>query len=102
MTAKVPMRESGTDRLGMMVAGMLRRKTKITSTTRITASVSSSSTSLIEARIVFGPVGQHADFHGRRQRGLERRQERPHAFDHLDHVGARLALDVEDDRRASC
>src|ERR1039458_2960681 len=52
MTAKVPMRERGTDRLGMIVAGMLRRKTKITATTRITARVSSTSTSQIEARIV--------------------------------------------------
>src|SRR6185437_2972756 len=44
--------ERGTDRLGMIVAGTLRRKTKMTRTTRITARVSSPSTSWIEARIV--------------------------------------------------
>ena len=34
MTAKVPTIDSGTARLGMMVAETLRRKRKITSTTR--------------------------------------------------------------------
>ena len=52
MTANVPTIDSGTERLGMIVAGMFRRKTKMTSTTRMTASVSSNSTSRIDARIV--------------------------------------------------
>ena len=52
MPASVPTRESGADRLGMRVAGRLRRKTKITSTTRTTARPSSNWTSLTEARIV--------------------------------------------------
>ncbi len=52
MTANVPMIESGTERLGMIVAGTLRRKMKMTRTTRMTARVSSNSTSWIEARIV--------------------------------------------------
>src|SRR5271155_4313160 len=52
MTEKVPTSDSGTDRLGMIVAGTLRRNRKITSTTSTTASDSSNSTSLTEARIV--------------------------------------------------
>src|SRR5476649_188899 len=37
ITAKVPISDSGTDRLGMIVAGTLRRNRKITSTTSATA-----------------------------------------------------------------
>src|ERR1035438_9063560 len=58
MTANVPMSDSGTERLGMIVAGMFRRKTKMTSTTSMTASVSSNSTSRIEARIAKVERGQ--------------------------------------------
>ena len=49
---KVPTSESGTARLGMIVAGRLRRKRRITSTTNPTASPSSNSTSRTEARMV--------------------------------------------------
>src|SRR6185437_13535088 len=52
IAASVPTSDSGTDRLGMMVAGILRRNRKITSTTRMTASDSSNSTSWTEARMV--------------------------------------------------
>ena len=52
MTASVPTKDSGTERLGMIVAETLRRKRKITSTTRTTARPSSNSTSATEARIV--------------------------------------------------
>ena len=52
ITPKVPTSDSGTDRLGMIVAGMLRRNRKITSTTRATASASSICTSATEARMV--------------------------------------------------
>ncbi len=52
ITAKVPMSDSGTDKLGMMVAGILRKNSQITSTTSITASTNSNSTSFTEARIV--------------------------------------------------
>ncbi len=52
MTANVPTSDSGTATLGMIVAGILRKNTKITRTTRITASVSSNSTSWTDARIV--------------------------------------------------
>src|SRR5947208_14891581 len=52
MTASVPTKDSGTERLGMIVAETLRRKKKITKTTRTTASPSSNSTSATEARIV--------------------------------------------------
>ncbi len=52
MTAKVPMMETGTAIDGMKVAAGLPRNRKITSTTRITASISSSCTSCTEARMV--------------------------------------------------
>ena len=52
MAPSVPTSDSGTERLGIRVARALRRNTKITSTTRITASVSSNSTSCTEARMV--------------------------------------------------
>ena len=52
MAPSVPTSDSGTERLGIRVARALRRNTKITSTTRMTASVSSNSTSCTEARMV--------------------------------------------------
>ena len=52
MIASAPISDSGTDRLGMMVAGILRRNRNMTSTTRPTASASSNSTSSTEARMV--------------------------------------------------
>ena len=52
ITPSVPTSESGTDRLGMMVPGMVRRKKKITTTTSTMASASSNSTSATEARMV--------------------------------------------------
>src|ERR1700757_1461830 len=53
ITAKVPIRDSGTATLGMMVAERLRRKRKITVTTSAMVSISSNSTSRTEARMVF-------------------------------------------------
>ena len=44
--------DSGTATDGMMVAARLRRKRKMTITTRATVSISSNSTSLTEARMV--------------------------------------------------
>src|ERR1700732_4003600 len=52
MATKVPTSDKGTDRLGMMVAGRVRRNKKITTTTSATASASSNSTSATEARMV--------------------------------------------------
>ncbi len=52
MTPKVPTMESGTATEGMMVAARLRRKRKITITTRATVSISSNSTSCTEERMV--------------------------------------------------
>src|SRR3954454_18286444 len=52
MTPNVPMSESGTATLGMIVARSFRRKTKITATTKATASSNSICTSCTEARIV--------------------------------------------------
>ncbi len=51
MTAKVPTMDSGTARLGMIVAETLRRNRKMTSTTRAMASASVNSTSWTDSRI---------------------------------------------------
>ena len=95
----VPTSDSGTDRLGIRVARALRRNTKITSTTRMTASVSSNSTSSHRGADGHGAVGQDVEVDRGRQRGLQLRQQRLDALDHRDDVGAGLALDVEDDGR---
>ncbi len=58
-----------------MVAARLRRKRKITITTSATVSISSYSTSLTEARMVDGAVGQHLHLHRGRQAGLQLRQQ---------------------------
>src|SRR6202166_5299467 len=52
MAPNVPTSESGTATLGMMVAATVRRKRKITITTRAMTSISSNSTSLAEAGMV--------------------------------------------------
>src|SRR5260370_20488901 len=52
MTPKVPMRESGTATLGMMVAQTFRRNAKTTKITRIMEMTSATSTSCTEARMV--------------------------------------------------
>ena len=51
ITANVPMSESGAATEAMKVAGTLRRKKKITATTRATLRHSSNSTSCTEARM---------------------------------------------------
>ena len=52
MAPKVPTSDRGTATLGMTVAARLRRKRKMTMTTRAIVSISSSCTSRTEARIV--------------------------------------------------
>ncbi|MCY1346343.1 hypothetical protein D9M69_324260 [compost metagenome] len=52
ITPKVPISDSGTAKLGISVAEMLRRNRKVTITTRATASISSNCTSFTEARMV--------------------------------------------------
>ena len=51
MIASVAIRETGTEMLGMMVAGTLRRNTKITSTTSTIDTSNSTVASVTEARI---------------------------------------------------
>ena len=48
----------------------------------------------------YGPVGQDVEVDSGRQRGLQLRQQRLDARDHRDHVGARLPLNIENDRRS--
>ena len=99
ITPSVPTSESGTDRLGMMVAGMVRRKKKITTTTSTTASASSNSTSATEARMVTVRSVSTPTSTAAGSVDDDARQQRLDAVDHLDDVGAGLALDIEDDRR---
>ena len=89
--------ESGTDRLGMKVAGRLRRKRKITSTTSTTASTSSNSTSRTEARMVLVRSVSTVTLTDRRQARLDLRQDLLDAVHHRDDVGAGLALHVQQD-----
>ena len=49
-----------------------------------------------------GHVGQGGDMDGRGKIGFQLRQDLLDAIDDGDGVGAGLALDVENDRRASC
>src|ERR1700682_6440023 len=52
IATKVPTSDKGTERLGMRVAGSVRRNKKITGTTSATSSPSSNSTSATDARMV--------------------------------------------------
>ena len=52
ITPKVPISDSGTAMLGMIVAASVRRNRKITITTSAMVSISSNSTSFTDARIV--------------------------------------------------
>ena len=99
ITPNVPTSDSGTATLGMIVAGTLRRNTKITITTSATASSSSNCTSRTEARMVTVRSVSRTTSTAAGSEALQLRQQLLDAVDDLDDVGARLALDVEDDRR---
>ena len=99
MIASAPISDSGTDRLGMIVAGMLRRNRKMTITTRPTASASSNSTSSTEARIVIVRSVSGFTVIAAGSEATERRQQRLDAVDDLDDVCAGLALNIDDERR---
>jgi len=92
-------RHTGTEMLGMIVAGRLRRKTKITRTTSTIASTSSKKASLTEERITPGAVCHDLDMHRCGQARQQLRQLLLDLVDGLDDVGARLALHVEHDGR---
>ena len=83
----------------MIVAGMLRRNRKITSTTSPTASDSSNSTSSTEARMVVVRSVSGVTVTDAGSEAVICRQQLLDAVDHLDDIGAGLALDVDDDRR---
>ena len=99
ITARVPTSDSGTDRLGMIVAGRLRRNRKITSTTSATARPSSNSTSATEARMVVVRSVSTATSTAAGSVDVSCGSKRFDGVDHLDDVGARLALHVQDHRR---
>ena len=89
--AKVPTIDSGSARLGMMVAETLRRNRKITSTTSTIASISVNFTSLTDSRMDSRTVVEHVQVDGRRQLRAELRQQRLDAVHHFHGVGAGLA-----------
>ena len=100
MTAKVPTTLIGSARLGITVAETLRRKKKITSTTRPKVSSSVHCTSLTESLIDLGAVVEHVHAHRRRQLLAQDVEGLPHRLGDGDRVGARLALDRQDDAPA--
>src|SRR5437879_10157790 len=63
ITAKVPTIENGSAKLGIRVAGMLRRNKKITITTRISANCSVNFTSCTEFRIVIERSKRRSEEH---------------------------------------
>ena len=99
ITPNVPTSESGTATLGMTVAAAVRRKRKMTMTTRPMVSISSNSTSWTEARIVVVRSVRIETFTAEGSEARSCGQERLDAVDDLDDVRARLALDVHDDGR---
>ena len=99
MTPKVAISDSGSATPAMMVARIVRRKMSTTMMTSATLSISVNCTSRTEARMLVvascttvsvAPTGMERCSFG--SSFLMR-------CDRLDHVGAGLALDVDDDRR---
>ncbi len=99
ITANAPISDNGTTTLGMTVAASLRKNRKMTITTSATASSNSKRTSRTDARMVIVRSVSTATSTAAGSDALQLRQHPLDAVDHLDDVGARLALDVEDDCR---
>ena len=97
----MPISEIGTARLAITVARRLCRKTKITSTTSTTASTQLDLDVLDRGADAGGAVGQHVDLAAiAGSAACSSGSCFLIASTVRDHVGARLALHVEDDRRA--
>ncbi len=88
--------DSGSATPAMIVARTVRRNSSTTSTTRPAASTSVNSTSRIEARIVSVESCTTFRVVPAASTVLELRQLAQHAVHRLDHVGAGLALHVDD------
>ena len=95
----MPISESGTAILGMIVADRLRRNRKMTITTSATVSISSNSTSCTDARIVVVRSVRICTVTDDGQRGLQARHQRLDPVDDRDDVGAGLALNIDDHGR---
>ena len=94
----MPTSDNGTVTAGISVARTFRRNRKITITTRPTLSSKRELHVGDRSANGLGAVGQDRDLDRRRDRGFELRQRRLDPVDGLDHVGAGLPLDGEDDR----
>ncbi len=99
ITPKVPISDSGTATLGIRVAGDVAQEQEDHHHHQRDRQHQ------LELHVVDrgadggGAVGQHLHVEIPRQGRLQLRQQRLDAVDHLDHVGARLALHVQHDRR---
>ena len=92
------MSESGAAKLGMSVARGSRRNTKMTSTTSNGREHESPLDVAHRGADRDGAIGQQGDIDARRQGRLETRQRLLDGVHHVDDIGARLALNIEDDR----
>ena len=96
ITPNVPTSDSGTAKLGMSVAEALR-KTQNHRHHQANGQRQLGLHVFDRGADGGGAVGEHLNIHRRRQRGLQLGQQGLDAIDRVDHVGARLAADVEDD-----
>ena len=99
ITPKVPSSETTVATAGMMVARTLRRNRPTTSTTSAIEISSVISISCSEARIELVLSDATSSSTSARQLRAQLRQQRAHAVDRLDHVGAGLPRDQHDHRR---
>ena len=99
ITPKVAISDSGRATPAMMVARMVRRNTSTTSTTSTTLSTQGELHVVDRGADRAGAVVHDGQVDADRHGALQPRQLRLHPLDGLDHVGAGLALDVDDDGR---
>ena len=97
--AVAPSSDSGTAAPGISVAWMLRRNSRITSTTSTHDSTSVNSTSLTEARMVWVRSTIVSRWMPGRDERAEVHQRSLDVIDRLDHVGAGLLENQQHDRR---
>ena len=102
MAPKVPTNDSSTATPGMIVAANVRRNTKMTAMrpARCTTPVRTPRP-LPDARDSGRAIRQHCNLDDRWNRGFELRQQLLDVVDHIDDIGARLALNIDDNPRGT-
>ena len=97
ITPNVPMSDSGTAMLGMIVAGdVAQEQERHERRPGRRRRSSSCCTSRTDARMRLRAIGQDREFSGRGRLAVELRQQRLDAIDDVDDVGAGLALHVDE------